>query len=122
MQMPPLVPKAYGSTNTSNTPHCPMIKSTSKAIIFLHPPYGLESDKLRHDLAVSCKKEKLKILKITQSKDSYDYRAFCKLVHRINTCHNKPITVIIDYDLLNTPVNNIMWAVFGTLLAAKLIT
>jgi hypothetical protein len=96
--------------------------SASKAIIFLHPPYGPESNKLRQDITVTCKKEKLQIIKIIQSKDSYDYRAFVKLAHRISTCHNKPITVIIDDDLLSTPVNTIMWAVLGTLLAARLIT
>ncbi|WP_341793312.1 MULTISPECIES: hypothetical protein [unclassified Rickettsia] len=108
--------------NQSNLITPKPIFSAPKAIIFLHPPYGLESDKLRQGISISCKKGKLKILKIIQSKDSYDYRAFCKLVRRISTCHNKPVTVIIDDELLNTPVNTIMWAVFGTLLAAKLIT
>jgi hypothetical protein len=104
----------------SSTPNS--ILSASKAIIFLHPPYGLESDQLRQDLAVRCKKEKLKILKIIQAKDPYDYRPFVKLIHRINTCHNKPITVIINDDLLDTPDNTIMWAVLGTLITAKFIT
>ncbi|MFY9590231.1 hypothetical protein [Rickettsia endosymbiont of Halotydeus destructor] len=84
------------------------ILPASKAIIFLHPPYGFESEQLRQKLAISCKKEKLKILKIIQAKGSYDYRSFVKLIHRISTCHNKPLTVIIDDNLLNTSANTIM--------------
>ena len=61
------------------------INPTNKAILFLLPPYGTRSDKIRRDTNISCKQSKLTLIKIIQAKHYYDYGALVKLIHRTIT-------------------------------------
>ena len=97
------------------------INHTSKAILFLLPPYNTKSEKISYDTNLSCKKSNLTLIKIIKAKNYYDYKAFVTLIYTVIKHPDKPIIVIIDEDILNTVENTIMWAVLGTLITAKLI-
>ncbi|KJV91534.1 hypothetical protein [Rickettsia bellii] len=97
------------------------INHTSKAILFLLPPYNTKSEKISYDTNLSCKKSNLTLIKIIKAKNYYDYKAFVTLIYTVIKHPDKPIIVIIDEDILNTVENTIMWAVLGTLITTKLI-
>ncbi|WP_375326246.1 hypothetical protein [Candidatus Tisiphia endosymbiont of Nemotelus uliginosus] len=97
-------------------------KTDKKAIIFLEPPYGPASHQLRQDIVAVSKKNKLTILKIIQAKGVHDSLAFYKLINRVISWRTKPVTIIIDKVLFNSPLNLLLCCILGTLSATGLIT
>ncbi|WP_342271280.1 hypothetical protein [Candidatus Tisiphia endosymbiont of Parasteatoda lunata] len=91
----------------------------SKAIIFSDPAYDLS---LRDDVIITSQQEGLTIVEIIESKGPYDYCTLGKLIRRVMTCSDKSVIILIDEDLLYTPINTLLWAVLGTLSSAGLIT
>ncbi|MFY9589647.1 hypothetical protein [Rickettsia endosymbiont of Halotydeus destructor] len=94
---------------------------TSKPILFLQPPFDLESKQIREELTAYCEQKGHGILKTVKSISPYDYDSFHKLIRIINNWQVKPVMVLIDYYSLRTPINKILWAVIGTLRTAELI-
>ncbi|WP_375359093.1 hypothetical protein [Candidatus Tisiphia endosymbiont of Neophilaenus lineatus] len=96
---------------------------TSNAIIFLTPPYNKSNDlKLRNDVITTSQQEGLTVVEIIESKGPYDYCTLGKLIRRVMTCSDKSVIILIDEDLLYTPINTLFWSVLGTLSSAGLIT
>ncbi len=91
----------------------------SKAIIFSDPAYDLS---LRDDVIITSQQEGLTIVEIIESKEPYDYCTLGKLIRRVMICSDKFVIILIDEDLLYTPINTLLWAVLGTLSSAGLIT
>ncbi|WP_341755312.1 hypothetical protein [Candidatus Tisiphia endosymbiont of Ptychoptera albimana] len=95
----------------------------SEAIIFFDPAYDHPKDmKLRDDVITTSQQEGLTVVEIIESKGPYDYCTLGKLIRRVMTCSDKSVIILIDEDLLYTPINTLLWAVLGTLSSAGLIT
>lgn len=96
---------------------------TSNAVIFLTPPYNKSNNlKLRNDVITTSQQEGLTVVEIIESKGPYDYCTLGKLIRRVMTCSDKSVVILIDEDLLYTPINTLFWSVLGTLSSAGLIT
>lgn len=95
-------------------------KTKRPAIIFLNPPYDKSSEQLRQSIQKFCKTNKLSVIKAVQAKGMYDTKSLHKLMHRIRSIKNRPVTVIIDKNL-KIPSNIIQCIVFETLSASGAI-
>ncbi|WP_341747935.1 hypothetical protein [Candidatus Tisiphia endosymbiont of Dascillus cervinus] len=95
----------------------------SEAIIFLDPAYDHPKDlKLRDDVSATSEQDGLTIVEIIESKGPYDHSTFGKLIRRVMSCNNKPVTILINEDIRHTTINTLLWSVLGTLSSADLIT
>jgi hypothetical protein len=95
----------------------------SEAIIFLDPAYEHPKGvKLRDDVTTTSQQEGLTVVEIIEFKGSYDHSTFGKLIRRVMSCNNKPVTILINEGLRHTTINTLLWSVLGTLSFAGLIT
>jgi|GEM_PF-5288585 len=99
-----------------------------KVIAFLQPPYdhNKNSLKVKEDLSKFCQKNNFNLLEAIDFKDPCDYKVLHKLVNLVdaNTSDNAPtpIKIMINEEMVATPINIPFWHVLGTLVDMKRIT
>lgn len=96
-------------------------KSKEAAIILLKPPYGEFTQCLIKDVITSCKSNNWQVIKVIQAKGFCDASALYKLIRKVRGRINKPVTVILDKEFLNSPLNLLICCCLGSLYEAKLI-
>ncbi|MDD9334646.1 MAG: hypothetical protein PV347_01120 [Rickettsiaceae bacterium] len=81
----------------------------SEAIIFFDPAYDHPKDmKLRDDVITTSQQEGLTVVKIIESKVSYDHATLGQLIRQVMTCSNNPVTILIKARFLHHFPNGVL--------------
>ncbi|HJD67119.1 MAG TPA: hypothetical protein LFV66_01400 [Rickettsia endosymbiont of Bembidion lapponicum] len=102
------------SENRANKTH--IDKLAQKSILFLQPFYNDESLELRAKLKTYCKNKDYGKLKTIRYTNPYDFTSLYALIRDVKISKVKPARILIDQEIINTPIHKILWIMLDTLL------